>query len=151
MTKLKKLIPNFRSPAYRLVGETARKNWWLIGINLVTNLISAVLEGSTLGVIYLAIGYLTGTDDPGTETATNPRIAQTLAKILPLPPEQMFLVLIFGAVVLQIGLSLSNYVNNVSTAYLSAKAQPYVTGKVFERIMTFSYGCVSRYKREPTP
>lgn len=146
MTKLKKLIPNFRSPAYRLVEETARKNWWLIGINLVTNLISAVLEGSTLGVIYLAIGYLTGTDDPGTDTATNPRIAQTLAKILPLPPEQMFLVLIFGAVVLQIGLSVSNYINKVSAAYLSAKAQPYVTGKVFERIMTFSYGCVSRYK-----
>ncbi|OLT61226.1 ABC transporter ATP-binding protein [Moorena bouillonii] len=146
MTKLKKLIPNLRSPAYRLVGETARKNWWLIGINLVTNLVSAVLEGSTLGVIYLAVGYLTGTDDPGTDTPTNPTIAQSLAKILPLPPEQMFLVLIFGAVVLQIGLSLSNYLNRVSTAYLSAKAQPYVTGKVFERIMTFSYGCVSRYK-----
>ncbi|NEP22330.1 ABC transporter ATP-binding protein [Moorena sp. SIO3I6] len=146
MTKLKKLIPNFRSPAYRLVGETARKNWWLIGMNLVTNLVSAVLEGSTLGVIYLAVGYLTGTDDPGTDTPTNPTIAKTLALILPLPPEQMFLVLIFGAVVLQIGLSLSNYLNKVSTAYLSAKAQPYVTGKVFERIMTFSYGCVSRYK-----
>ncbi|NEO23728.1 ABC transporter ATP-binding protein, partial [Moorena sp. SIO4A5] len=146
MTKLKKLIPNFRSPAYRLVGETARKNWWLIGMNLVTNLVSAFLEGSTLGVIYLAVGYLTGTDDPGTDTPTNPTIAKTLALILPLPPEQMFLVLIFGAVVLQIGLSLSNYLNKVSTAYLSAKAQPYVTGKVFERIMTFSYGCVSRYK-----
>ncbi|NEO15298.1 MULTISPECIES: ABC transporter ATP-binding protein [unclassified Moorena] len=146
MTKLKKLIPNFRSPAYRLVGETARKNWWLIGMNLFTNLVSAVLEGSTLGVIYLAVGYLTGTDDPGTDTPTNPTIAKTLALILPLPPEQMFLVLIFGAVVLQIGLSLSNYLNKVSTAYLSAKAQPYVTGKVFERIMTFSYGCVSRYK-----
>ncbi|NEO36137.1 MAG: ABC transporter ATP-binding protein [Moorea sp. SIOASIH] len=146
MTKLKKLIPNLRSPAYRLVGETARKNWWLIGMNLVTNLVSAFLEGSTLGVIYLAVGYLTGTDDPGTDTPTNPTIAKTLALILPLPPEQMFLVLIFGAVVLQIGLSLSNYLNKVSTAYLSAKAQPYVTGKVFERIMTFSYGCVSRYK-----
>ncbi|EGJ30469.1 MULTISPECIES: ABC transporter ATP-binding protein [Moorena] len=146
MTKLKKLIPNFRSPAYVLVGETARRNWWLIGMNLITNLVSAVLEGSTLGVIYLAVGYLTGTDDPGTDTPTNPTIAQILAKILPLPPEQMFLILIFGAVVLQIGLSLSNYLNKVSTAYLSAKAQPYVTGKVFERIMTFSYGCVSRYK-----
>ncbi|NEP67005.1 MAG: ABC transporter ATP-binding protein [Moorea sp. SIO3A2] len=115
-------------------------------MNLITNLVSAVLEGSTLGVIYLAVGYLTGTDDPGTDTPTNPTIAQILAKILPLPPEQMFLILIFGAVVLQIGLSLSNYLNKVSTAYLSAKAQPYVTGKVFERIMTFSYGCVSRYK-----
>ena len=129
-----------------MVGETARKNWWLIGINLVTNLVSAVLEGSTLGVIYLAVGYLTGTGETRTDTLTNPGIAQTFANILPLPPEQIFLVLIFGAVVLQIGLSVSNYLNKVSTAYLSAKAQPYVTGKVFERIMTFSYGCVSRYK-----
>ncbi|MEO1148967.1 MAG: ABC transporter ATP-binding protein, partial [Cyanobacteria bacterium J06638_22] len=71
---------------------------------------------------------------------------QTLAALLPLPPEQMFLVLIGAAVGLQILLSLSNYANNVSAASLSAKAQPYVTGKVFERTMTFSYGCVSRYK-----
>lgn len=115
-------------------------------MNLVTNLVSAILEGSTLGVIYLAVGSLTGTGETGTDTPTNPGIAQTLAKILPLPPEQMFVALMFGAVVLQIALSFSNYLNKVSAAYLSAKAQPYVTGKVFERIMTFSYGCVSRYK-----
>lgn len=143
---MKQLIANLRSPAYKLVLETARKNWWLIALNLLTNLVGAVLEGSTLGVIYLAIAYLTESGDSGAETTTNTGIVQTLARIAPLPPEQMFLVLICGAVMLQVGLSFSNYLNKVSTAYLSAKAQPYVTGKVFERIMTFSYGCISRYK-----
>lgn len=141
---MKKVISNLRSPAYRLVTETARQHWWLIAINLVSNLLSALLEGSTLGIIYLAVAYLTADGD--TNKANNSRIIEILSTILPLPPEQMFLALICGAVILQIFLSLSNYTNQVSAAYLSAKAQPYVTGKVFERIMTFSYGCVSHYK-----
>lgn len=143
---MKNLIRNLHSPAYRLVKETAQQNWWLIAINLVTNVLSALLEGSTLGVIYLAIAYLSPTSETGTNTTTDSPIIQTLSAVLPLPPQQMFLLLICGAVLLQIFLSLSNYTNKVSTAYLSAKAQPYVTGKVFEQIMTFSYGCVSHYK-----
>ena len=103
-----------------------------------------MLEGSTLGVIYLAIAYLTESAEGS--TSADSVVMQTLATMAPLPPEQMFLVLIGGAVLLQLLLSLSNYANKVATACLSAKAQPYVTGKVFERIMTFSYGCVSRYK-----
>ncbi len=139
-------MAHLQSPANQLVLETARKNWWLIALNLLTNLVGAVLEGSTLGVIYLAIAFLTESGETGADTPTNPGIVQTLAVIVPLPPEHMFLLLICGAVLLQVGLSFSNYLNKVSTAYLSAKAQPYVTGKIFERIMTFSYGCVSRYK-----
>ncbi|WP_254903872.1 ABC transporter ATP-binding protein [Picosynechococcus sp. PCC 7002] len=137
-----KILRNLRSPAYRLVLETAQKNWGLIVVNLTTNILSALLEGSTLGVIYLAVSYLS---TPG-EAQADSQVMQILAALLPLPPEQMFLVLIGAAVGLQILLSLSNYTNKVSAALLSARAQPYVTGKVFERTMTFSYGCVSRYK-----
>ncbi|MEM9922917.1 MAG: ABC transporter ATP-binding protein/permease [Cyanobacteria bacterium P01_D01_bin.50] len=97
-------------------------------------------------MIYLAVGYLTADGETGAGTPTDSGILETLSAILPLPPEQMFLALICGAVILQVFQSLAKYANKVSTAYLSAKAQPYVTGKVFERIMTFSYGCVSRYK-----
>lgn len=138
---MKKLIRNFRSPAYRLVAETAQQNWYLIALNLATNFLSVVLEGSTLGIIYLAVANLT----PGEET-NRAITVPILERLMQLAPEERFLILIAGAVLLQIGLSLSNYANKVATAYLSAKAQTYVTGKVFERIMTFSYGCVSRYK-----
>lgn len=143
---MKKLIPNLQSPAYRLVIETARKNSWLIVANLATNMLSALLEGSTLGVIYLAIAYLsegTGTEE---RASTNSTMMQVLESVLPLPPAQIFLALIIAAVILQMLLSLSNYANKVAVASLSAKAQPYVTGKVFEQIMRLSYGCVSHYK-----
>lgn len=134
-----------QSPAYRLVAETAFHNWWLIAANLFSNVLSAVLEGSTLGIIYVAITCLTEADKqlPGEDGS---ELIRNLSTIVPLLPEQMFLVLICVALILQIGLSLSNYANQVSAASLSAKAQPYVTSKVFERIMIFSYGCVSRYK-----
>ncbi|MEO1523298.1 MAG: ABC transporter ATP-binding protein [Cyanobacteria bacterium J06633_2] len=143
---MKKLFRILQSPAYQLVLETALKNWGLIVINLTTNALSAFLEGSTLGVIYLAVSYLSSSNGIEDSQQPNSAIAETLASILLLPSEQMFLILIGIAVGLQLLLSLSNYANNVSAASLSAKAQPYVTGKVFERTMTFSYGCVSRYK-----
>lgn len=143
---MKKIIHTLRSPAYQLVIETAQKNRWIIVVNLFANLLSAALEGSTLGVIYLAVAYLTVSGETEDLPSVDSEILATLPSWFTLPPEQMFLVLILGAVVLQLGLSLSNYTNKVSTSYLSAKAQPYVTGKVLERVMTFSYGCASRYK-----
>ena len=143
---MKKLLRSIQSPAYQLVLETASKNKWLIVINVMTNMLSALLEGSTLGVIYLAVAYLSNSDTGTGATQSNSAIAQILSERLLLSPEQMFLVLIGAAVGLQILQSLSNYINKVSAASLSARAQPYVTGKVFERTMTFSYGCVSRYK-----
>ena len=143
---MKKIIRSFRSPAYVLTIETARKNWWLILVNIFTNFLSALLEGSTIGLIYLAISYLTVAGGGGSASGDIPAILERLSSILKFPPEQMFLSLIFTAVLFQMLLSLSNYGNKVVTALFSAKAQPYVTGKVFERILTFSYGCVSQYK-----
>lgn len=138
---------NFQSPASQLVVKTAQKNWWLVVINLCTNLLSAVLEGGTLGVIYLAVTYLTiSSSDSNADVTADSTIIQTLSSFFPLPPDQMFLLLIGTALLLQVLLSLSSYANKVSTAYFSAKAQPYATGQVFERIMKFSYGCLSRYK-----
>lgn len=143
---MKKLFRIIQSPAYQLVLETTQQNWGLIVINMVTNVLSALLEGSTLGIIYIAVSYLSTPSGVEGRQPADSGMMQTLSVLLPLPPDQMFLVLIGGAVGLQIFLSLSNYANNVSAASLSAKAQTYVTGKVFERTMTFSYGCVSRYK-----
>jgi ATP-binding cassette, subfamily B, bacterial MsbA len=127
-----------------LVAETARQNWLLIVFNLFTNVLSALLEGSTLGIIFLAVSCLTEANSPSARTPASPIIH--LLSILPSSPERRFLILIMGATILQVLLSMSNYINKVVTAYLSACAQSYVMGKTFERIMTFSYDCVSRYK-----
>ena len=133
-----KLKSKWQSPAYQLIISIAKRNWRLLAANLATNLCSALLEGSTLGVVYLAIAFLSGDDVPEQLTWLS---AQTSFE-----KEEIFLALLAVAVILQVLLSLSNYLNKVSTAYFSASVQPQVTGKVFERIMSFSFGCASRYK-----
>jgi ATP-binding cassette, subfamily B, bacterial MsbA len=139
---VQQLRSTLKSPAYRLVTATVSRNWSLLAINLFTNLLSALLEGSTLGVIYLAISLLS---DSSSNQQLSPVLKQLLS-IFPLPVELLFLVLIGAAVVLQALLALSSYSNKVSTAYLSARAQPQVTGRVFEQIMSFSFACASHYK-----
>ncbi|WP_242067630.1 ABC transporter ATP-binding protein/permease [Leptolyngbya sp. FACHB-711] len=111
-----------------------------MAISLSTNLLGAVLEGSTLGVIYLAVSLLS-------EGSQNqPQLVQHFLSVVPLSQGQQFLGFLGLAVLLQALLALSNYANKVSTAYLSARAQPQVTGRVFEQIMSFSFACASHYK-----
>lgn len=143
---MKKMFSNIQSPAYRLVMQTAKLNWRLILINLSTNVLGALLEGSTLGIIYLAIACVSEPNSATANKSSSPEILRTIYSVFPFGSEQVFLLLVFIATALQICLSLSSYVNKVSMSYLSAKAQTHVTSKVFEQIMTFSYGCVSRYK-----
>lgn len=136
---MKQLKTALSSPAYRLIIATATQNWSLLVINLFTNLFSALLEGSTLGVIYLAISLLSETSSPRS-ALLQPFLSFVSSK------EQQFLALLGLAVLLQTLLALSSYGNKLSAAYLSARAQPQVTGKVFEQIMSFSFACASHYK-----
>ncbi|MDV3351391.1 ABC transporter ATP-binding protein [Leptothoe sp. LEGE 181152] len=139
---MKNLKSTLRSPAYQLIIAVAKRNWPLLAANLFTNLCGAVLEGTTLGVIYLAISFL-AEDEP--RQSYSAQLVWLLNRV-PLNGNQMFLALLVVAVILQTLLSLSNYCNKVSAAYFSARVQPQVTGKVFERIMSFSFACASRYK-----
>ncbi len=139
---MRKLRSTLNSPAYRLIVATASRNWSLLAINLLTNLLGALLEGSTLGVIYLAISILS----EGSQDRQQSQLLEQLTSVLPLSNGQLFLGLLGVAVLLQTLLALSNYANKVSAAYISARAQPQVTGRVFEQIMSFSFACASHYK-----
>ncbi|MEO1390551.1 MAG: ABC transporter ATP-binding protein/permease [Cyanobacteria bacterium J06634_6] len=139
---MKNIKSTLRSPAYQLIIAVAKQNWPLLATNLATNLFGALLEGSTLGVIYLAISILS----QGEQSDQHSPTVQRVLSLIPLPSGQIFIGLMGMAVLLQTLLSLSNYANKLSTAYLSARAQPQVTGKVFERIMSFTFACASGYK-----
>lgn len=137
---MQKLRTTLNSPAYRLIIAIVRQNWRLLTINLITNVFSAVLEGSTLGIIYLAVSTLS----QGQQSQQSQHVK--LLSAFPLTQAQLFLALLSCAVVLQILLALSSYANKLSVAYLSARAQPQVTGRVFEQIISFSFACASQYK-----
>jgi ATP-binding cassette subfamily B protein/subfamily B ATP-binding cassette protein MsbA len=130
------------SPAYQLIATIAFQNWPLLLFTLLTNFLGAILEGSTIGLIYVAVSVLSG----GSQGQRIPQSLEHLLLISRLPKELLFFLLIGSAVVLQILLALSNYGNKVTTAYLSARAQPQVTGRIFEQIMTLSFPCASNYK-----
>ena len=138
---LKHLRATLNTPAYRLIGATAIKNWSLLAVNLLTNLVGALLEGSTLGIIYLAISVLSS----GAET-NQPAAVQRALALLPVPDGYVFVGLLGVAVLLQVLLAASHYANKVSAAYLAARTTPQVTGKVFEQIMSLSFACASHYK-----
>ncbi|MBD2081297.1 ABC transporter ATP-binding protein/permease [Leptolyngbya sp. FACHB-17] len=138
---MQKLRTTLNLPAYRLITAIAYQNWGLLAINLVANLLSAVLEGSTLGVIYLAVSILSQG-----QQSQQPQFLKQLLSAFSLTQSQQFLALLGCAVLLQILLALSGYTNKLSTAYLSARAQPQVTGRIFEQIMSFSFACASQYK-----
>jgi ATP-binding cassette, subfamily B, bacterial MsbA len=139
---VQQLRSTLNSPAYRLIAATALRNWLLLTVNLLSNLLGALLEGSTLGVIYLAIALISKSSDSQT---LSPALKQLLS-IFPFSTGVLFLGLLGFAVVLQSLLALCNYSNKVSAVYFSARAQPQVTGRVFEQIMSFSFACASQYK-----
>ena len=51
-------LAKLNTPSYRLIAKTTWNNWLLLALNLGTNLGSALFEGSTLAIIYLAISSL---------------------------------------------------------------------------------------------
>jgi ATP-binding cassette, subfamily B, bacterial MsbA len=94
---VQQLKSTLNSPAYRLIAATALRNWLLLTVNLLSNLLGALLEGSTIGVIYLAIALISKGPDSQT---LSPTLKQFLS-IFPLPTEVLFVGLLGSAVVLQ--------------------------------------------------
>ena len=50
------------NPTALLIRSTAKKSWKVISLNIFSNLITAITEGATIGVIFLAIEVLTISD-----------------------------------------------------------------------------------------
>jgi ATP-binding cassette, subfamily B, bacterial MsbA len=131
-----------QSPAYQLIFTVAQRNRSLLLVMVITNLFSVALEGATLGIAYMAITFLSNIQ------SDHKRLIQILSLLenTNLSQYQIFFILLMLAVILQILLSLSLYINKVATNYFAARTQTQATRAVFQQIMSFSFGCASRYK-----
>ena len=49
-----------RSPAAALIRQSARSHWKLLAVTFGTGLLGSLSEGATLGVIFLAVGLMSG-------------------------------------------------------------------------------------------
>ncbi|WP_225875259.1 ABC transporter ATP-binding protein [[Limnothrix rosea] IAM M-220] len=108
----------------------------------MTNLLSIFFEGSTLGIIYVAISLIS----EGSENLDKIPFATKIVAALNISDQLLFIGMLAIAVVMQTLLAISKYFNNLSVAFLGAKVQPQVIGRVFRQIMSLSFGFASRYK-----
>ena len=144
--QFKYLFPGYNnSPAHRIILHTIFRNRGLILVSFISDIMSALLEGFTLGVLFLALRAM-----GGESLLTLP---QWVAEFLPglanwvqQDGRGMLIPLIGLAVFMQILRSALSYLNLVSVGYLSARVQTQMTHRVFGHILSFSFPCASRYK-----
>ncbi len=142
-------------PAAQTIRRLAREQWKLLTVNFSTNLLSSLSEGATLGVIFLAISLITAT------SAEQWRRLPVLSFLQSLPllggglklamassngRMLIFVILIIGALILQIMVAASSYLNSVSAGILGYRIQQVMAGQIHRRILSLSFSCASRYR-----
>ena len=134
-------------PAVSLIRQTARQQWRLISTNLVSNLLQAFCEASTLGVIFLAVEILSA-PSTGFNWNSTPLAGWSLAVdfLNGISGRTLFLALLGLAVLLKAIQAFSEYINNISIAYFAARCRALITGEIHTRVLSFDFPCVSHYK-----
>ena len=130
-----------QSPAYRIILTIANYNRRLLLIAFNANLLSAVFEGTTFGVIFLALRVL----EKGS-LADVDRLSWLTPYVESWSQGQLFIGLIVLAIVMQFLRSGLSYVGMVSAGYLKARVRAQMTEQVFRQIMSLSFACASGYK-----
>jgi ATP-binding cassette subfamily B protein/subfamily B ATP-binding cassette protein MsbA len=138
-----------QEPASRLIRQTARQQWRLIVLNLLSSVVESLSEGATLGVVFLAVEVLSAPEGSHFNWASKPLIGSMPAMaawLTGLPVTRLFLALLALALLLQTLQSLTRYVNQVSVGYFAARCRALVTTRIHSQVMSMSFPCASAYK-----
>jgi len=132
-----------------LIRFTARKEWRLISLSMVCNLLQAATEGATLGVIFLAVDLLSKPQGTSINWASKPLLGslpQVADLLNSLPRNQLFLLLLAMAVLLKVGQSLAMYLGSVAVGYYANRTSARLTSMLHSQVLGFSFPCASRYR-----
>lgn len=140
-----KWLRGHTTPAYKQIGITINRNRRLLTLTFVGNLLSAALETATFGVIFLALGVLQNNQLPSLPNQVA-SVFPWLVQMWVNDSQVIFLSLIVLIVVLQLMRSVMTYVSQVAAGDLSARIQSQMTESIFDRVISFSFACASRYK-----
>jgi ATP-binding cassette subfamily B protein/subfamily B ATP-binding cassette protein MsbA len=138
-----------QEPALLLIRKTARDQWKLIVLNLGCNLVGALSEGATLGVVFLAVKVLSASDGPHFDWAGVPLLGSIpllVNRLSALPTTGLFLSLLGVAVLLQILQSFMSFLIQLSTGYFAARCKTLVTAQIHTQVLSLSFPCASNYK-----
>ena len=122
-------------PATRLIRRTAREQWRLLALAAVGNLGRALLEGASLGTVFLAV-----------EVASRGQVPAWLAGLQTLGPTRLFVLLILVAVALQARPGAAAVPQQRERGLLLGPLRPPHPGPDPPRILAFSFGYASGYR-----
>lgn len=142
-------------PAARLIRRSARQQWRLLTVNIVTNLLSSISEGGTLGVIFLAVSLISSPNPeqwsrlPVVALASSlPVVGNVLRAAINSSSGQgiLFVLLIGFALVLQVIVALSMYLNSVSAGMIGNRLSAQISSLLHRRTLSFSFSCACRFR-----
>lgn len=142
---LQKLLEPLLSqePAAQLIRSTARQQWRLLAVNLLSSVLEALSEGATLAVVFLAVEVLTAPEATSHLLSWWPAATSWLNA---LPPTALFICLLALAVLLQALQSLGRFANTVSVGTFTAECRARVTARIHSQVLRFSFPCASGTK-----
>lgn len=136
-------------PVAQLLRSTARKEWRLIALNLISSIVEAFSEGATLGIIFLAVDVLTVSSTASYNWATKPlmsHIPPLVAWFNSLPAVAIFVSLLVVALFLQALQSFARYLNLVSLGYFTARCKKFMAARIHGQVLSLSFPCASGYR-----
>jgi len=136
-------------PASRLIRQTARKEWKVLSLGMICNLLQAAAEGATLGVVFLAVDLLSKPAGQTIEWSSKGflgSLPQLAAGLNAMPRNQLFLLILGLAVLLKLLQSLAMYLGSVAMGYYSARTSSRLMAMIHSHILGFSFACASRYR-----
>jgi ATP-binding cassette subfamily B protein/subfamily B ATP-binding cassette protein MsbA len=129
--------------SWGIVWGTIQRHWRIVLVVFFINLAAAVFEGSTFGLLSIALAVLT----QGEQANLNALLGKvgTLAHIIPANAEDAFLILVGLAVVSQLARSLLQFAAQLVSVYMTNRVKIDVTNRAFRQCMTMSFAQVNRY------
>jgi ATP-binding cassette subfamily B protein/subfamily B ATP-binding cassette protein MsbA len=136
-------------PASRLIWQTAKQQWKLLGLHGFLSITEAISEGATLGIVFLTVQLLS--------SATRGALPWTQQPLLALWPglghqlslwsgNQLLLLMLALAVLIQACQSLLHYLNALAIGQFAARCKALITARIHSQILALSYACASHYK-----
>jgi subfamily B ATP-binding cassette protein MsbA len=136
-------------PASRLIRQTARQEWKVLSFSMACNLLQAIAEGATLGVVFLAVDLLSkpaGQAIDWTSTGFLGSLPQLTAALNALPRNELFLLLLGMAVLLKLLQSVGMYLGSLAMGYYGARTSSRLQAMIHSLILSLSFPCSSRYR-----
>ena len=136
-------------PASRLIRQTARREWKVLSLSMLCNLLQAVAEGATLGVVFLAVDLLSKPAGQAIDWSSKGLLGslpQLTAGLNAMPRNQLFLLILGLAVLLKLLQSVAMYLGSLAMGYYSARTSSRLMAMIHSHILGFSFACASRYR-----